>query len=465
MILRDPATVGGAYVFDLNSTSPTIPVATLKNPTTSRSDSYGFAVAISGTHVAVGAPGADTDSYDTGTAYVYDLNSGTPTVPLAVLSAPDAVPGDSFGYSVAVSGALMVVGAYDEGTFEGGSAYVYDLGSETPTVAVLRLPNPNPSIFDNFGYSVAISGTRVVVGVPDRFAGAFSVGRAYVYDLGSGTPTVPMVTLDKPNPAGDDNFGWSVAISDSRVVVGAWRDDTGARNAGSAYVYDLSGGTPTVPVVTLNDPTPKANNYFGFSVAISGTGVVVGAFGHDAKAHNAGRAYVYDLSGSTPAVPVAAFNNPRPVANDYFGWSVGISGSRVVVGAPFADKRAINAGTAYLYDLAGTTLNLPVAILKNPRPMADDNFGYSVSISGRRMVVGAYRDDTGALNAGSAYVYDLANATPAWPVAKLGKTIPTRRDHFGRAVALDGGTVVVGTPNDDSTAFDKGAAYVFEFAP
>ena len=72
-------------------------------------------------------------------------------------------------------------------------------------------------------------------------------------------------------------FGYSVAISGTRVVVGANGDDTGASDAGSAYVYDLSGGTPTVPVATLNNPGPAASDYFGNSVAISGTRVVVGA--------------------------------------------------------------------------------------------------------------------------------------------------------------------------------------------
>ena len=67
-----------------------------------------------------------------------------------------------------------------------------------------------------------------------------------------------MATLNNPGPAEGDQFGESVAISGTRVVVGAIRDDTGATDAGSAYVYDLSSGTPTVPVATLNNPGPAA---------------------------------------------------------------------------------------------------------------------------------------------------------------------------------------------------------------
>ena len=94
--------------------------------------------------------------------------------------------------------------------------------------------NPGPAQYDNFGSSVAISGTRVVVGAPSDDTGAFDAGSAYVYDLSSGTPTMPVATLNKPVPAVQDYFGSSVAISDKRVVVGAPADDTGGSDAGSA---------------------------------------------------------------------------------------------------------------------------------------------------------------------------------------------------------------------------------------
>src|SRR6185503_1591210 len=121
----------------------------------------------------------------------------------------------------------------------------------------------------------AISGTRVVVGAPYDDTGAGDAGSAYVYDLSSATPTVPVATLTNPTPAATDNFGWSVAISGNTVVVGALLDDTGAMNAGTVYVYDLSSATPTVPVVTLVKPDTSTGDAFGISVAISGSRVVV----------------------------------------------------------------------------------------------------------------------------------------------------------------------------------------------
>ncbi len=209
------------------------------------------------------------------------------------------------GYSVAVDegSGLTVAGVPldDFGRVNAGVVKVFD----SATGALLHLiPNPSPEQGDWFGRSVAISGTLVVVGTPGESTGASRAGSAYVYDLNGGTPTVPVATLNNPSPATSDNFGTSVAVSGSMVVVGAYWDDTGATDAGSAYVYDLASGTPTVPVVTLNNPDPADSDRFGNSVAISGARVVVGTPGESAGASRAGSAYVYDLASGTPTVPV-----------------------------------------------------------------------------------------------------------------------------------------------------------------
>jgi hypothetical protein len=179
-----------------------------------------------------------------------------------------------------------------------------------------------------------------------------------VYDLSSGTPAVPVATLNNPGaaPTAGDLFGGAVAISGTRVVVGALLDDTGANSAGSAYVYDLRSGTPTVPVATLNNPgpAPTAGDLFGGAVAISGTRVVVGAYRDSTGASTAGSAYLYDLSSGTPTVPVATLNNPSPAADDQFGYSVAIDGVRVAIGAPFDDSPQADKGSAYIYAPAVT---------------------------------------------------------------------------------------------------------------
>ena len=457
---------GSTYVYDLTSGTPTLPVATLNNPSPAVNDNFGYAVAVSNTRVVVGAWQDDTGATDAGSAYIYDMSSGTPTVPVTTLNHPGPAARDFFGYAVAISGTRVAVGAHgdDTGASDAGSVTVYDLTSGTPTVPVATLNSPSPTASGQIGKSVAISGTRVVVGDPTNSTGASSAGRAFVYDLTSGTPTVPVLTLNNPSPGIVDNFGTSVAISGTRVVVGVPQDDTVALDVGSAYVYDLSSGTPTVPVLTLNNPSPENSDQFGISVAISGTRVVVGAHQDNTGGPgggDTGSAYVYDLSSGTPTVPVATLNNPGPAEGDNFGKSVAISGTRVVVGAFNDDTGASNAGSAYVYDLSNGTPTVPVATLNNPSPAVDDNFGWSVAISGTRVVVGARSDDTGATDTGSVYIYDVSSGTPTVPVATLNNPRPAVNDNFGYSVALDGSTIAIGAPFDDTVATDKGFAYIF----
>ena len=410
----------------------------------------------------IGAYQDDTAATDAGSAYVYNLTSATPTVPLATLNNAGPAVDDRFGTSVAISGTLVVAGAPREDTSatDGGAAYVYDLNSASPTVPVWTLINPRMATGDNFGASVAISGTRVVVGTPSSNVGANDAGSAYVYDLNGASPTTAIAILDNPDAAPLDNFGTSVAISGSRVVVGAPNDDTGASGAGRAYVYDLAGSSPTVPV-TLNNPGPSAGERFGIAVAIEGTQVVVGAFGEDTDATVAGRVYIYDVSGAPPTSPALTLSKPSPQTGDAFGGAVAISGSRVVVAAQGDDTGAPDAGSAYVFDLTGATPTVPVATLNNPTPAGSDLLGSSVAISGTRVAVGVAFDDTQATEGGIGYVYNLSSATPNVPVATLNNPAPTLNDNFGGSVGIAGTRVVAGAPFDDTPQADKGSIYVF----
>ncbi len=447
---------GIAYVYDLTNAIPGTPIYTLNNPLPKQNGAFGASVAISGTKVAVGAPHFGLDEKEDGSAYVYDTSSGTPTTPAATLNARSPGEEDTFGNSVALSGRWMVVGAphaWDIIPEYAGHAYVYDLSSATPTVPLVELSNPNPEAGDHFGFSVAISGSRVVVGAFRNNTGATESGTAYVYDMMSATPSEPIATLNNPSPAEYDHFGFAVAISGTRVVVGSRLDDTGGEDAGSAYVYDMNSGTPTVPMTTLNNPSPAEVDQFGWSVAISGARVVIGS--------SSGSAYIYDLSSGTPTAPLVTLDNPPPATGDAFGWAVAISGTRVVVGAHGDDTGANSAGSAYVYDLDSATPTAPVATLNNPNPAVGDSFGFSVSVSGNWIAVGAIYDDTGADSAGSTYIYNLGSGTPTVPVATINNPRPSVADNFARSVSIDGTKVAIGAPLDDTVILDKGYAYVF----
>ena len=342
--------------------------------------------------------------------------------------------GGGFGGSVAVSGKYMVSGG-------GGVAYVYDLSSVTPTVPLFTLNNPG-SAGDEFGNSVALSGTRVVVGAIYGDSGAPDNGSAYVYDLASATPSTPIASLHRPAPyePGAYGFGYAVAISGTRVVVGAV-DYADGQN-GSAYVFDVSTASPSVPIATLTRAVGVGDTFYVTSVAISGVRVAVK--GND---NAGGSVQIYDLSSATPTISVATLNGgSNGPSTD--GHSIGISGTLVAVPSEF--------DSVFVYDLAGFAPTVPVATLENPGTLANSyiNNSGAVAISGTRVVVNVVPSDALPSSEG-AFVYELNSATPGIPVATLTKPGSPGAAWFGLSAAVSGNTVVVGA------ALGVGHAYVF----
>ncbi|TBR07224.1 MAG: hypothetical protein EPO62_08815, partial [Candidatus Nitrosotenuis sp.] len=206
------------------------------------------------------------------------------------------------------------------------------------------------------------------------------------------------ITISNPLPSLDDSFGWAVSIDSGKILVGSTLgDDSGVVDAGNAYLFDATTGAL---LHTLNNPTPVLNDVFGYSVSLSGNGALIGAYGDDTGAENAGSAYLFD---ATTGALLRTFNNPTPVQNDSMGFSVSYSGNNVLLGAPLDDTGFQNAGTVYLFD---ATTGALLRTFNNPTPASNDYFGYSVSISGNSILIGAYQDDAGATDAGSAYLFD-----------------------------------------------------------
>jgi hypothetical protein len=372
---------------------------TFLNPTPAVSDQFGNSVAISGNNVLVGAIWDDTGATNAGAAYLFDGTTGSL---LRTFLNPTPSQSDWFGNSVAISGNNVLVGAFMDhtGGINPGAAYLFD----GTTGSLLRtFLNPTPAIGDYFGNSVAISGNNVLVGAPNDDTGATNTGAAYLLN---GTTGSLLRTFLNPTPAPGDQFGSSVAISGNNVLVGTPLDDTGATDAGAAYLFD---GTTGSLLRTFLNPTPAGGDAFG-SVAISGNNVLVGAPNDDTGATDAGAAYLFD--GTTGSL-LQTFLNPTPANVDQFGSSVAISGNNVLVGAPKDDTGAADAGAAYLFD--GTTGSLLQTFL-NPTPanaqLNGDQFGQSVAISGDNVLVGALHDDTGVFDAGAAYLFQLVE-TPA----------------------------------------------------
>ncbi len=153
------------------------------------------------------------------------------------------------------------------------------------------------------------------------------------------------------------------------------------------------------------------SDQFGHSVSISGDKAIVGAHSDDDNGSNSGSVYVYDLSASKNHSSEMKLTASDGDAGDNFGFSVSISGDTVIVGAPQADKNGQNAvGSAYVYDLGAADILASEIKLTAPSISANDNFGSSASISDDQAIVGALAGDKNKKNvdSGSAYIYDLS---------------------------------------------------------
>jgi hypothetical protein len=337
---------GKAYIFDVTTGNL---LHTLDNPNpygVSAGDTFGNSVAISGNYAIVGAYQEDgPDGFTEGKAYIYNVTTGNL---LHTLDNPNAfgdAAGDRFGISVAASGNYAIAGASWEDDESGsllGKAYIFDV-TDGSLVHTLDNPNPDGVDTDVFGVAVAIDGDYAIVGATGEAA---NEGKAYIFDVTDGSL---VHTLDSVTGA---FFGESVSISGDRAIVGSYNEDS---ESGKAYIFDVTDGSLVHTLTNPNAYDTSPGDRFGYSVSISGNYAIVGAYGEtDANSTSySGKAYIYNV---TTGELVRTLDNPNAVGTsqlDYFGFSVAIDGDSVIVGAYAEDDDATitYSGKAYTYKL------------------------------------------------------------------------------------------------------------------
>lgn len=454
-------------------------------------DRFDSAIAYSGERLAIGAAGDDginNHRRNSGAVYLFD------------------VPG---GSTSQISFNSMIGRGYQEENRSGArSTGVADLGG-----------------LDTFGASVAMDGTRLIVGAPNDDGEGNStsnVGKVCTFALEDGAQTA----LNKVNIIGDSHFGdgtalsldagdklgMSVSLDQGRIMIGAEGDD-GATNrvqdAGAVYLYSTGydgltlSGRPNTNVEGL-----RSGDLFGRSVAIDGGQVAIGATLDDGSRNNksaSGSVRLFDpeREGITPVTVFtgigkgsreAALTQNVGVGNA-FGSAVALDGNRLAVGAP-GDDGAFNnqtdAGAVYLYRFADAAFgsatlqsiigdgyvggkNINLANLE-----AGDRFGSSVALDQGRLAVGAANDD-GANNAktasGAACLFNFATGAFGGGALQaivgdgysggFNRCLPLDRgDAFGAAVALDGNRLAIGAAGDDGNRnfyAESGAVYLYSF--
>ena len=384
----------------------------------SQGDQYGFAVATSGDAGLVGAWLDDQVASNTGAAYV-NRNVAGSWVEEQKLVPSDGAADDTYGYAVALSGDVTVVSArlHDQLASNAGAVYVYRFDGAQWNEEQ-KLTASDGAANDMFGYSVAIDGSRILVGATRHDDVINDSGAAYVFEDQGGT-WVEQQKLTATAPGFIDFFGWSVSISGDVAAVGVVNDDVV-----EVFRWD---GLVWVAEQTLTPSDGSGSDRFGYSVAVNGDRIAVGAT-------LASAVYIYDFSvtwSETQKLTASDFGS-----SDWFGQSVSLYASDLAVGARLNDDLGTDSGSAYLFTHDGVDYQEQFKLLPTTGAGGDE-FGHSVAAGPEGVLVGAPLVNAVGSDWGSAY---------AFPVPDLSLRISPE-------VVATGDTITIATCNGDPGQF------------
>lgn len=454
--------------------SPTaIQGAYIKASNTEAGDVFGSSVAVSGNTLVVGAHDeasagagvnpssqADNSASRSGAVYVFEKEAGS-WVQTAYIKASNSGFGDQFGYSVALDGDTLVVGALredgngagvnpvsqsDDSLMDSGAAYVFRRVNGVWSQEAYIKPS-DPGAHGLFGTAVAISGDTFVVGAPGDPNAAPAEGAAYVFRRSNGV-WMQQAALRASNANLQDGFGFSVTISGETIAVGAVYEsgdgsseqDNSMQSAGAVYVFERVGAAWTQEAY-LKASNAGAQDLFGYSVALSNDVLAVGSIfedgngvGVDPNAQDdnslasSGAAYVFARAfGVWTQQSYIKASNPN--AGDFFGNRVAVLGDTLLVGALTedsvgaginsglqADNSLTSAGAVYLLERRGNVWGQQAYI--KPSNPGGDQFSYGMAITADTFAITSFfeagngvgvnpdaQDDNSLPGAGAAYAF------------------------------------------------------------
>jgi len=387
------------------------------------------------------------------------------------LLAEDGEEGDDFGFSVALTRDIALIGAPGDSNENGlntGAAYVFTRKC-SDWVQTQKLLADDGEQNDDFGFSVALTGDVALVGAPaDNNQNGENAGAAYVFahKCSEWTQTQKLLADDGEE---EDSFGFSVSLDDDTALIGApapepEEEDPNAFNEGAAYVFTRKGKEWAQRQKLLADDGEEGNS-FGFSVALNGDVALVGASTDDNEnGPNAGAAYVFTREDEKWAQRQNLIGDESE-DGDFFGFSVALGEDTAFVGAPFDDNENDElAGSVFVFTRVDGKWTRTQKLLADDGDF-EDFFGNSIALNGDTALIGSFGDDIEFFDVGSAYVFTREH--DGWTqVQKLLAGEVGADDLFGNSVALDDDTALVGVPFDDNENGESaGSAYAFERQP
>ncbi|MFN8692805.1 MAG: hypothetical protein ACK5XX_00145 [Holosporales bacterium] len=375
---------------------------------------------------------------------------------ISQLNPSDTAIADVYGVATAINGDTAVIGApWDsERAYRAGAVYIYKRdAAPNGWRLITKIFAPTPAARGLFGSAVAISAGKIIVGAPgEKKTEAVSVGAAYLYENIQGNWTNAAAVRSVDGRAGDF-FGASVAFVGDMLAVGAHLADGSAVDAGAVYFFSKN-NEGWKQTSKLQPETLKAGTLFGNALAGGDAFLAVGAYGYDVSAPGSGAVFMYRVNSGKPVFH-SLLETPQKKAFAEFGWSVALSGNRLLVGAPYEDNAQQATGIAYVYDFdaAANAWKASTRLVSADKGW-NDRFAASVALDGDTAVVGA--------PFGVAFVYNFDAATRSWMQRnRVVGVMPQTDALYSRAVSVAGGYVLVGAPVAQGGNDAAGAAYMF----
>jgi hypothetical protein len=303
-------------------------------------DGFGAAVAASGSKLIVGARGCDVGAFNAGCAHVFTDDQGVWIEQPRVFDV-DLQSSAQFGHAAVLDDTWLMVSAprWDSASASDAgkiNVYRWDLGLEVPVAQLTGVGGGESGA--RFGSTLAMAGDWLAVGSP-------GLAEVDLFRM-DGVTWVHVMTLVSPDTSGDDDFGSALAISSQWLVVGAPGDDAGGINAGAAHVYARVGDSWEYDG-RLDDASVVADDQYGCSLALDGSDLLIGVYRSDVASIDGGAVFRYHyLAGSWFAAELLL---PEPSSPGMeFGTSVALDDDWMVIGAPSDGSDAARSGSVHL---------------------------------------------------------------------------------------------------------------------
>jgi len=434
----------------------------------------GFAVAVDGDWMAVGAPLEKGD----GAVHLFLWNGDASRWDLKATLFPSPPPGPPgtpahFGNAVALRDGILAVAALGE-----GAVYVFQNGGGG-WVQLTRLSGRpdspgqlgTPGVPGRFGRAVALASTpgiiRLAVGEVAAHGEVKGTVWVYTFTVASGWTFYGGTVRRTGDTAPGNRLGQALALSADGATL-AVGDPADQGSAGAVHLFAVITGQSPKPLQMLTAPGGAAGDQFGAAVALSGDLLAVGAPTADRVGRNAGAVFTFRRTGGDWS-PITGPQAADPLPGDQLGAAIALDGDLLVAGAPapgaldpVTHERRLGAVHVFRFD-AGTWS--AVAPLQPGNAEPGDLTGFAVAVSGGRVAVGAVLGDQGGNAAGAAWTFSCGEGCAEEAEAMVRDDSAGHRAGAAVALSSDGHFLAVGVSlGVDDVTTDRGAAYVYRRA-